>query len=161
MVKRSLRLPHFWPLIQNGFHIVQSARFQDVFRESGELPVKTFPRKQMISMTLSIQVYHSTVREGQRSGRITEPGGYNHAAHIQFPVLFSENEKMKKTSNKHHWKTLPGQLGHELKYYLNHFHFLKNTGHLETFWLQEEISCITPEMLPATSGISDGNFKKC
>lgn len=32
----------------------------------------------------------------------------------------------------------PSQRGHELKYYLNKFHFLKNTGPFRNFWLQEK-----------------------
>lgn len=65
-------------------------------------------------MTFSIQVYHSTVIEGQRSGEITERGGYNHAAHIQFLVLFSENEKMKKVLISTIEKRCPANLGTSL-----------------------------------------------
>lgn len=65
-------------------------------------------------MTFSMQVYHSTVVEGQKIGKIAEPGGYNHAAHIQFPVLFSESEKMKKLLISTIEKRCPANLGTSL-----------------------------------------------
>lgn len=45
---------------------------------------------------------------------IVEPGGYNHAAHIQFPVLFSESEKMKKLLISTIEKCCPANLGTSL-----------------------------------------------
>lgn len=65
-------------------------------------------------MTFSIQVYHRTVIEGQKIKEIAEPGGYNHAAHIQFPVLFSESEKMKKRLISTIEKCCPANLGTSL-----------------------------------------------
>lgn len=65
-------------------------------------------------MTFSGQVCHSTVTEGQRNGEITEPGGYDHAAHIQFPVLFSSNDKMKKFLISTIEKRCPANLGTSL-----------------------------------------------
>lgn len=65
-------------------------------------------------MTFSIQVYHRAVIEGQKIGKIAEPGGYNHAAHIQFPVLFSESEKMKTLLISTIEKRCPANLGMSL-----------------------------------------------
>lgn len=43
---------------------------------------------------------------------------------------------------------LPGQLGHELKYYLNKFHFLKIQDLLETFDSRKKFSSSYPKCFP-------------
>lgn len=127
-----------------------------------EKTVKVFPRKQMIWLTFSGQVHHSMVTEGQRSGKTTEPGGVQSCCPYSISSFIFLKWQDEKTSNKHHWKMLPSQLGHELKYYLNKFHFLKNTGPSRNFGIQEEISFIISKMLPTTThGISDGLWNKC
>lgn len=105
--------------------------------------------------------WHSVDRAYQHGYRATEEWGRNRTRRVQSCCPYSISSFIFLKMIR--WKTLliqlknvTLQLGHRLKYYLNKFHFLKNTGPFRNFLTLGRNFIISKTFSPTIHGISDG-----
>lgn len=94
---------HRFKVVSLHFSILDSTKYLWGHRK----PVNTFPIRQTNQPQLGDIRWTGPSYRRTEEWENTEPGGYDHATHIQFPVLLSKNDRRRQLPrNKHHWKTL-------------------------------------------------------